>query len=176
MQAATKPIPALTGDNKRNFFRKIKINHETGCHEWKAARSGGGYGQFNLRGRMVGAHRLAYFLATGTDPAGLNACHSCDNPSCCNPDHLFLGTDADNMLDKTRKGRNNCPRGEAHGSRTQPWSWQRGEARWNAKLSSADILSIRTDPRNSREIAGQYCVSRSQITAIKRGEKWRHVA
>lgn len=79
---------------------RVVVNPETGCHVWSSTLSTGGYGRV-----LVSAHRLAWELAHGPIPGGLLVLHKCDNPPCCNPEHLFLGTIADNMADKIRKGR-----------------------------------------------------------------------
>jgi HNH endonuclease len=79
---------------------RIVVDPETGCHNWTGTVGRAGYGRV-----QVSAHRLAYELAHGPIPDGLLVLHKCDNPVCCNPDHLFLGTSADNMADKVRKGR-----------------------------------------------------------------------
>jgi hypothetical protein len=76
------------------------VDPETGCHLWTGTIIPGGYGRVH-----VAAHRLAFQLANGPIPAGLLVLHRCDNPPCCNPEHLFLGSNADNMADKVRKGR-----------------------------------------------------------------------
>jgi hypothetical protein len=88
----------------RAFWSKVALGDDRECWEWtrKKAR---GYGRFDVRGWPVYAHRIAWVIAFGVIPDGLYVCHSCDNPPCVNPAHLFLGTAKDNMQDKVRKGR-----------------------------------------------------------------------
>ena len=78
----------------------VVVDPETGCHVWTSTLAKGGYGRV-----LVSAHRLAWELAHGPIPEGMLVLHKCDNPPCCNPEHLFIGTVADNMADKTRKKR-----------------------------------------------------------------------
>ena len=132
---------------------------DKGCLEWMACKDKGGYGQFKVKGTQLKAHRVAFFLCTGTDPRELLICHTCDNPSCVNPEHLFLGTPADNMLDKTAKGR--ATSGDAHGS---------------SKLTAPDILMIRSDTRTQKLIAIDYGVGRALISKVKLRRVWAHVA
>jgi hypothetical protein len=84
---------------KRRLKSGLVLDRETGCWLW----SGGGVRPYGLI--STGTHRLAWELANGPIPDGMQVLHRCDEPRCCNPDHLFLGTQSDNMADKVRKGR-----------------------------------------------------------------------
>jgi hypothetical protein len=88
----------------KKLISRTKINEATGCWEWTARKDPRGYGKFHINGRENGTHRLMYSLTKG-DVSGLCVCHSCDNPSCINPKHLWLGTQQDNMRDAVQKKR-----------------------------------------------------------------------
>lgn len=96
---------------KPRAFESFLAARESGCIEWTGAtvKSNGyehhRYGRHTSGGKKRLAHRVAYERANGPIPQGLEICHTCDNPLCCNPDHLFLGTHRDNMQDAIRKGR-----------------------------------------------------------------------
>lgn len=130
------------------------------CLVWR--RPGGGrYGQVRQDGKFVYVHRLAYTLSVGPIPPGMCVCHRCDNPRCIRPDHLFLGTDADNTRDKVMKGRQS--RGESHGT---------------AVLRSADVQAIRGEVargRSQRAVAKQFGVGQMQVSRIVRGQRWGHL-
>jgi len=100
------------------FWSKVDVRGRDECWEWQASGSKG-YGRLMMDGVTWGAHRLAFTLVKGRIPDGMCVLHSCDNPPCCNPAHLFIGTHADNMRDMAKKGRSSssrkthCPRGHA---------------------------------------------------------------
>ena len=133
------------------------------CWEWKGAKNKDGYGQIQVNGRLIGAHRAAYELYRKPVPAGMYVLHVCDNRACANPSHLFLGTHADNMADKVNKGRHVAPKGEAHGC---------------AKLNARDVGDIKKRLQageSNKSIAAIYGVSGAAVSKIKTGRKWRHV-
>ena len=148
------------------FWSKATLNPSTGCIEWTSYKNKDGYGSFWFDGRMVAAHRVAYAMANGMKlvPSGRFAgrpviCHRCDNPSCVNPNHLFLGTDADNARDRNAKGR--------------------GHIGGAPKISGGTVAEIRlayaSGDKSQRELAQEFGLSQSQIGNIVRRSQWRHV-
>ena len=97
---------------RHNFEAKFFITPS--CWVWTAAKTRQGYGQFGYKGMMTGAHRVSFELYRELIPKGLFVLHRCNNASCVNPDHLYLGTNADNMLDRKNSGRTYKPKGTAH--------------------------------------------------------------
>lgn len=99
------------------FFSQIAPAHG-GCYEWCGGKHRDGYGIFGVGERRFLTHRIAWAIANGDIPAGMLVLHRCDNPPCINPEHLFLGTDADNARDKMLKGRcwhpTHCPHGHSY--------------------------------------------------------------
>ncbi len=143
-----------------------------GCWLWLGHRTPRGYGTFTHRGqdgryRPVRAHRLAWMLVNGPIPPGLLVCHRCDNPPCCRPDHLFLGTASDNVADMTSKGRNRW----GHTPRY-------GQANPASKLSEDQVLEIRRR-RAAGELltvlAAEYRVTITTISRVARGMNYRRV-
>ncbi len=92
------------------FWNKVK-KEESGCWNWIGALRSG-YGIIKIDGKLISTHRLSYILTNGNIPEGMFICHKCDNPKCVNPDHLFLGTRSDNMIDALNKGRIYIPNGK----------------------------------------------------------------
>lgn len=82
-----------------------RVDTSMSCWNWRGARSRFGYGKMVANGRYVDAHRLSYMLTKGDIPEGMMVCHRCDNPSCVKPDHLFIGSPSDNMVDMASKKR-----------------------------------------------------------------------
>lgn len=112
------------------------------------------------RGRMR-AHRASYALYRGLIPAGFVVCHTCDNPRCINPRHLWLGTQKENIADAISKGRM---------SRLVPW--QKHRKRRSDKLSEHHVQAILADPRNNTEVAAAYGISNNHVSQIRSGKRW----
>lgn len=155
-----------------------KVDKSGDCWLWTGTLYRTGYGCFAVsRSRNDGAHRVAYTLTHGAIPAGLWVLHRCDVRACVNPDHLFLGTAADNNRDASQKGRS--PFGDRNGARLYPERLPRGERQWMAKLTEDDVRAIRaafaSGYWSQRALAVMYGVNRSCIGSIVRREKWKHV-
>ena len=172
--------------------KNVKVVPETGCWEWQGHRTPKGYGRTDVQGRKEGTHRWAYALYNCVEiPTGMQVCHSCDNPPCCNPAHLRLGTQGDNIRDAAAKSRlltgdangarrhpERLARGDANGSRKHPESRKRGSEQKNARVSEADIPAIRSRRKAGETlsaIAKTYGVSLQTIWRISKGESWKHI-
>lgn len=132
------------------------VNKTDGCWLWTGAFRNFGYGVGKLNGRTERAHRISWTLTNGPIPPGMCVCHRCDNPPCVRPDHLFLGTDADNHADMRQKGRMATAAKMPH-----------------SKLSDDDILDIRTlhaFGASNLDMAKAYGVASSLISRIITGK------
>ena len=139
---------------------KVEKIPEGGCWIWMGATSVRGYGQLISHARKHYAHRASYEAFVGSIPDGMNVCHACDNVYCVNPAHLFLGTQKQNLEDMARKRRS---------------TW--GERNPMAKLTLKDaslIKQMKKDGAKTKELAKQFGVSNSNITAIIRKDRWNH--
>jgi len=144
------------------FEQSFSPKPSTGCYIWEEGKDKDGYGLFYANGKTYKAHRVSYFLVHG-DPTGLCVCHSCDNPSCVNPDHLFLGTVNDNNQDRHKKGK----------SRNKPTP---GESHNMAKLTNEDVLYIRASvDALQKDLASRYKVSVPTISNIQNNKTWKHL-
>lgn len=158
-------VMEITGNIIKRFSNKYKIDPETNCWIWQATKTGRGiakYGYLKVNKTMKVAHRISYEIFKGPIPDGLNVCHKCDVYSCVNPDHLFLGTQIDNMKDMIKKGRS---------------SKNIGENNIQCKLSEQIVNNIRNiynkNPKvNKSSIAREYNVTPTTICNIIKGKLW----
>ena len=153
---------------QQRLMRHTEYNESSGCWEWFGSKRNG-YGRMIIGSRTdgtrksVSTHRISYELTYGEIPIGMEVCHKCDNPSCVNPSHLFLGTRQDNIDDRERKGRNNPPKGEKHAK---------------AKLTEADVLAIRTKRLQGvsfGKLAKEYGVCKKTIQDAVSGKHWSYL-
>ncbi len=129
------------------------------CWEWTGVRSDRGYGKIKYGGKQLRAHRLAYSFAKGPIPPGILVRHSCDNPPCCNPAHLLLGTSQSNIQDRVARGRSS-----------------RGESHYAARLNSENVVEIRKNWESGASIASisrKFRVGESTIRHIVQGHSWK---
>ena len=131
------------------------------CWLWRGHHAKFGYGVSTINCVPVLLHRVAWEMTHGPIPKGNFVCHKCDNPRCCNPNHLFLGTQADNMRDAAVKGRMN-----------------RGEARWCAKLTEDDVREMRrlsASGERPAALSRKFGISLQNTIRVVRGQIWKHV-
>ena len=137
---------------------------ENGCWNWVATKDKQGYGMLSHhRGKQIRAHRASYEFHVAKIPEGLLVCHSCDNPSCINPNHLFVGTPKENTRDMLDKNRRPVLRGERHP---------------NAKLTNdqvSQIKQLRSENRPLKEIASQFNISFQTVSSITKGTTWNRI-
>ena len=143
-----------------------KVNKTNECWEWATYKKKNGYGVFSIKHINVYAHRVSAYIAGLIESINTKnlVCHTCDNPLCVNPSHLFIGSAADNMQDKKTKGRCNPIIGESHGS---------------AKLKEDEVVEIKNKyiqgDTTQKQLATQYKVSRTTIGNIINNKNWKHV-
>lgn len=146
------------------FYSHIIINEDNGCWEWDGPPGSSGYGWFSLTSSThMASHRVSYLLTHNGIPENLEVLHTCDNKICVRPDHLFLGTQQDNVDDMIEKGRANYARGSQSGA---------------AKLMEQDVVTIRQMADNGialKIIASIYSLDGSTISGIVHGKYWSHV-
>jgi len=166
-------ISEMTDEQKferlKKSFEKHVIRQE-GCWNWKGPIAHGGYGVMSCR-RGIGpdrAHRASWLIHKGAIPEGMHVCHSCDNPICTNPKHLWIGTHKQNNDDKIAKGRANwaqppCKKGSENGS---------------SKLNESQVVEIKkllSQGHACYRIGKLFNVSSTTIKRIRNGVNWKHV-
>ena len=159
-------------DPMDRFFMQID-KKGTSCWMWTGTKSHNGYGVIGVNGKNIRAHRFSWSVFNNKDiPDGMVVMHSCDNPSCVNPEHLSIGTHYDNEADKVAKGRQ--ARGESL-SKAQGNQKRCGEKNPRSKLTEDDVMAIMKDTDSQRIIAKKYNVTQATINLIKTRRTWRHV-
>ncbi len=148
------------------FWEKVNKLGPNDCWEWGGYIEQDGYGRLSYKGeRHWLAHRVAWLLTNGEIPEGMCVLHECDNPPCVNPNHLFLGTYADNAADRDNKGRGKLP-------------GIKGEQHWRSKLTVEDVIEIRSMLSNGcklAHVAGIFDIAQSTASQIKTRQRWAHV-
>jgi hypothetical protein len=160
--AAASNVPAWAPyiDADR-FWSKVKKTSRTACWLWQSYRDGYGYGRYHVAKRSISVHRIAYFLKHGKLDPTLFVCHTCDNPACCNPDHLWLGTNADNCRDMVSKSRSLY-----------------GERNPKAKLTPSQVrrvVQLHDHGYTHAVVAKQVGCSIETVSAIITGKQWRSI-
>ncbi len=166
-----QPLPEHDTLNVAYLLAKVSehvVVNEHGCWVWQGHKTSRGYGRIDYGRKKHVLHRLVYALCVAEPARTHEICHDCpggDNPSCCNPAHLFLGTHAENMQDSERKGRN------SH-------SAQRGEDKPQAKLTEDGVRELRrrrAAGEGVRALAEEFQISPAAVSEAVRGKKWGHI-
>lgn len=177
-----RAIPEISIEVAERFWAKVDIRSENECWPWKTTLDYDGYGFFHVpiptpeKYLKLQAHRIAFYLEYGVDLGPLLACHRCDNPPCCNPEHFFVGTKADNQRDAALKGR--IPSGSewarVHAGEIKPVLC--GEINANAILTTEQVLEIRSrrsEPR--KHLGAEFGISWRYVQKIIDRKRWRHI-
>lgn len=145
------------------------------CWNWQGAKNKAGYGTLTVNKKTVFAHRYSYQYHVGEIPEKLFVCHKCDNPSCINPEHLFLGDNYINILDASIKNR--LASGKKNGAHTHKEKVRKGSQIGTAKLTENQVIEIRQAYKKipQKTLAAMYGVSRGTIQNIHEGRNWTHV-
>lgn len=143
------------------FWARVEKGHPDECWPWKGARKKQGYGTVAFLRKDRFAHRVAFEFTYGPIPKGMDCCHKCDNPPCCNPNHLFAGTRTENLLDSVAKGRYNS------------------HLRGKRSMTDEGVIEMRrlwgTGNMSHRQLAQKFGISRPQVGQIVNRKCWKHI-
>jgi DNA-binding CsgD family transcriptional regulator len=170
LRGTTDDGPRARASLRDRLWRQIKIGGPDECWPWTSRSNVKGYGVISEGGRSskkLLAHRAVWLVTNGPLPDlpghhGAVVMHSCDNRLCCNPAHLLVGSQGDNVVDMDRKGR-------------RVNAQLKGSQHHNAKLTESDVIAIRADTRSQRAIASEFGISRQNVRFIKRRLAWKHI-
>jgi hypothetical protein len=157
------------------LMERTRLDSATGCRIWTGASSPAGYGRVKVGGKLRGAHQVSWEANFGAIPDGMFVCHTCDNPPCIEPTHLFLGTRSDNMLDCSAKGRLFLHTG----MKRRAESIRRGDQATPSKLteqSVREIRQLRSGGMTFTELGQRYGVDQSTVRSVVARKTWAHVA
>lgn len=183
---------ATTNDRDRFLTKVDKAEADNQCWNWNSKYiDKDGYGRMWLHGSQVRSNRLAYYFHYNVDPKELQVCHTCDNPTCCNPHHLFLGTSKDNLEDAAKKKRMcsgerasiirrmNDTAGVKNGHYTQPGKTPKGGNHGMAKLTESQVLDIYNNfkkwGKSQTVVANEFGVTQAQVWSIINKKTWLHL-
>lgn len=186
-----RPLPAVNPSDERRFFAMLDVRGPNECWPYVGYTNRAGYGMFSLCGEPFISPRVAFKIFS-RDPHELIVCHHCDNPSCCNPAHLYAGTLQDNSSDAVERGRYawgdrsgsrthpECrPRGDNHPYRRNPMLAKRGEESGMAKLTDEKVREIRamyaSGGHTYRSIAKIIQIGKTAVGNILEGKSWTHL-
>jgi hypothetical protein len=148
----------ISPETKKKFEKYVFPEPNTGCWLWAGAVTPRGYGRFGVNRKTKNAVRVSYTIFNGQIPDKLFVLHKCDIPACVNPDHLFLGTNRDNVDDMLRKGRSRS-----------------GEKHPNAKLTRSQVMEIRASKLGSEKIGRLYSIHERTVRNIRNRTNWKSV-
>jgi len=168
---------------KKRFWDKVSVLGVDDCWNWKArARANFGYGRISFGGRnglQLRAHRASWIMANGPIPVGLLVCHKCDNTSCVNPGHLFLGTYAENTADMRAKGRHSNPpkhSGENHPLVRNKEFRSVGEKNGNSRYTEDQARAVLRASGPIARIARELGLNENFVHSVKKRKAWVHVS
>ncbi len=158
MKQVYRPFPKLTAEDRYRFWSKVDRRGPDDCWPWLASCCKSGRGMFRISGKLFKAPRVVYFLTKHRDPGERDVCHTCDNPGCCNPKHLWRGTRTANNSDRDAKGRQVSRRGEKHGC---------------AILTEKQVRMVLKSNLSGRYLAWKLNVHECTVSAIRHRRIWK---